>query len=303
MILVAGATGHLGAELVPLLLRRGGRIRALARDPERARHLLGPDIDSAKGDVRDAGSLRSALAGAQNVVSAITGFGPGGSGVRAIDQQGNMNLIRAAESAGVKHFVLISMRGAAPDAPMELLRAKHAAEESLRASTLAWTVIRPTVFMELWTGIVGGPLATKGRTTVFGRGDNPVNLVSARDVARFVDLALRDPELRMRTLEVGGPEDVTLDQLAAAVAAVAGKGLAIRHVPLPVMRLAATLLRPLRPDIAGMIGAGVQMDTTDMTFDATELQRRYPTITLTRLAEVIAREYGASAMPSGAVTR
>ena len=302
MIVVAGATGHLGAELVPLLARRGGRVRVLTRDPERARRLLGSDIEAARGDVRDAASLPSALAGAESVVSAITGFGPHGQGVRAIDQRGNANLIRAAESAGVRHFVLISMRGAAPDAAMELLRAKHAAEEALRASTLHWTVVRPTVFMELWAGIVGGPVVTKGRTIVFGGGKNPVNLVSARDVARFVDLALDGPGLRMQALEVGGPENVTLDQLAARVAAAAGKELSVTHVPLPVMRVAAILTRPLRPDIAGMIGAGVQMDTTDMTFDASDLRRRFPAIAPTTLAEVIAREYGARPADRAAVT-
>ncbi len=295
MILVAGGTGHLGSELVPLLARRATPVRVLTRDPDRARGILGQEIETARGDVRDAASLPAAMAGVDAVVSAVTGFGPGGAGPAAIDHRGNVNLIRAAESAGVRRYVLISMRGAAATAPMELLRAKHAAEEALRASRLEWTVIRPTVFMELWTGIVGGPIARGGRTTVIGRGDNPVNLVSARDVARFVDRALSDADLRMTALEIGGPENVTLNELAAAVAAAAGKRAAVRHVPLPVMRLAAALTRPLKPDIAGLIGAGVQMDTTDMAFDASDLRRRYPATPLTTLVEMIARDYGAQA--------
>src|SRR5258708_19607366 len=101
------------------------------------------------------------------VVSAITGFGPGGDGPRSVDFEGNRNLIRVAEAAGVDRFVLLSMRGAAAGHPMELARMKHRAEEALRASRLTWTIVRPTPFMELWAGIVGGPIETRIKTTLF----------------------------------------------------------------------------------------------------------------------------------------
>lgn len=294
MILIAGGTGHLGTKLVPLLAARGLQVRVLTRDPERARRTMGQGVEAARGDVRDPASLKSALAGVDAVVSAITGFGPGGEGPRPIDHQGNRNLIHAAEAAGAGRYVLMSMHGAAPDHPMELLRAKYLAEQELRASTLEWTIIRPTVFMELWAGIVGGPILTTGRATIFGRGDNPVNFISAGDVARFVDLALSDPALRDHELDIGGPENVTLTQLAIAVANVVGRRAALRHVPLPAMRLASVLMRPIKPDVAGLIHAGVQMDTSDMTLDVSDLRRRFPTIPLSALEEVVRREYGSS---------
>ena len=108
MILVAGGTGHLGVELVPLLTARGIPVRILTRDPDRARQRLGETPQFAKGDARSPNTLEAALKGVDVVVSAMTGFGPGAPGPRAVDYEGNLNLIRAAEAAGVRRVVLLT---------------------------------------------------------------------------------------------------------------------------------------------------------------------------------------------------
>jgi uncharacterized protein YbjT (DUF2867 family) len=105
----------------------------------------------------------------------------------------------------VEHFVLLSVVGAEQDHPMDLFRMKYAAEQELRASSMAWTIIRSTAFMELYAELVGAPLLTSGKTRIFGRGDNPVNFVSVHDVARFVELAVVEPDMRGVELDVGGP--------------------------------------------------------------------------------------------------
>lgn len=292
MILVAGGTGHLGGELLQLLAKRGLAVRVLTRDPERARRLLGNGPEFALGDARDPRSLEAALRGVDAVVSAMTGFGPGAPGPRAVDYQGNLNLIRACEAAGAGRFVLLSMYGAAADHPMELLRMKHGAEEALRASALDWTVVRPTVFMELWVGMIGDPLVKTGTATVFGRGDNPVNLVSARDVARFVELALSSPELSRQGLDVGGPENLTLNRLVGEIEAATGRKAKLRHIPVPLLRFTRILMRPIRPDLAGLAEAGIVADTVDMGFDAAPLQQRFPKMQLIRVADVVRQRFG-----------
>ncbi|HEX5506656.1 MAG TPA: NmrA family NAD(P)-binding protein, partial [Thermomicrobiales bacterium] len=206
--------------------------------------------------------------------------------------EGNANLIRAAREAGVEHIVLVSVQGAAPDHPLDLHRMKALAERELRASGLAWTIIRPTAYMETWAGIIGAPLVATGKTRVFGRGDNPINFVAVDDVARFVDLAVTDPALRGEAIEVGGPENLSLRQFAETFAAVTGRRGTISQVPLPVMRLVAVLLRPVRPALARQVRAGVVMDTRDMSFDPAPTRRRYPALTPTPLADVVRREYG-----------
>ena len=291
MILIAGATGHLGTALVELLTLHGRRVRLLTRDPSRARRLLAKDHELVTGDVCKPPSLTSALVGVETVVSAVTGFGPGGGGPRAVDLHGNENLIAAAEAAEVKHFILVSMYGARPDHPLELYRAKFFAEERLRKSRLAWTIIRPTVFMELWAGIVGDSLIKNGKATVFGRGDNPINLVSVRDVARFVEMAVVDPRLRGATLDVGGPENLTLNDVVETLAATSGRPATARHISLTALRVGSLLMRPLKPDLAGLIRAAILMDTIDMSLDPGELAAGYPEIALTHLADVVRGKY------------
>jgi uncharacterized protein YbjT (DUF2867 family) len=239
------------------------------------------------GDVREAGSLAPAVAGVQAVVSAVNGF-VGGDGVSpsTVDDLGNANLITAAEAAGVEHFVLVSVVGAAPDHPLELFRMKHRAEQRLMASGLGWTVIRATAFMELWARIIGEPLVLRGKTTVFGRGNNPINFVSVDDVARFVQLAVTDAGLRGSIAEVGGPEDLSFNQMARVFESISRRPGKVSHVPRTAMRLASLLLRPVRPDLARQIRAGVVMDTAEMRFDPDATLRRWPSFRLTTLAEV-----------------
>src|ERR1700682_4983106 len=125
MILVAGGTGNLGVELVSHLSTLGTAVRVLTRDVDRARQRLGETPEFFLGDARSPDTLRAALHGVDAVVSAMTGFGPGARGPKAVDYEGNLNLITAAEAAGVRRFVLLSMYGAAADHPMELARMKY----------------------------------------------------------------------------------------------------------------------------------------------------------------------------------
>jgi uncharacterized protein YbjT (DUF2867 family) len=294
MILLAGGTGHLGGPLSELLAARGGRLRVLSRDPAGARARIPAGVEVVAGDVRVASSLASALAGVETVISAVTGFGPGGSGPRQVDMQGNQNLIDAAVAAGVENFILVSVHGAAPDHPMELYRAKFRAEEKLRASNLRWTIVRPTAFMELWAGIVGDSLVKSGAAIVFGHGTNPINFVSVRDVAGFIGLAVADPSLRGQALDVGGPENLTLSQVVEVIAASHGLRPRARHVPLTALRLGAAVLRPFRPDLAGLVQASIQMDASDMSFDRDVLTALYPEIRPTRLEDVVRPRDGAT---------
>src|SRR4051794_5039084 len=267
MILIAGGTGTLGTRVVRLLTARGLTVRVLTRDPARAQHLARDGVEIVLGDVRDSQAVEQAVAGATTVISAIQGFaGTGGDNPQSVDGQGNSNLIRAARSSGADHFILVSVHGASADHPMELFRMKYRAEQELQANGLPWTIIRPTASMETWAGLVGQPLIETGRPRIFGRGDNPINFVSADDVARFIELAVTDPALRGALVEVGGPENLTFRQFVRAFETVTGKSGRISSVSLPLMRALAVLLRPVQPTIARQIQAGVIMDTRDMSF-------------------------------------
>ncbi len=182
----------------------------------------------------------------------------------------------------------------APRHPLELWRMKHRGETELQASGLAWTIIRSTAFMEWAVSFVCQPLVKNGKALVYGRGNNPINFVSAHDVARFVEHSVLDPAMRGQLVTVAGPENLSFNQLAQTFKTVTGTAGQVTHVPLPLMRFMAKLLVPLKPALAREIQAGVFLDTADRTADGTAVRARYPTIPVTTLQEMIRRDYPAA---------
>jgi uncharacterized protein YbjT (DUF2867 family) len=289
MILVAGGTGRLGTLLVKRLVNRNLPVRVLTRRPARAGHLEGKLVTVVSGDVRDPQTLAPAAAGVDVVVSGVHGFtDPHRNSLAAVDRDGNANLIEAAKSAGAD-LVLISTVGATADSPMELFRMKHAAEQAATASGVPTTIVRATAFLELWIDLLRQTAARSGRPLVFGGGQNPINFVAVADVAAAADHAVTDPATRGKTLEIGGPDNLTFDQLAQAVQAAAGRAAPPRHVPTVMLHLIANSIGRVKPELGRQARAALAMDRIDLTFDATRLHQLHPDLPCTALADVLAR--------------
>jgi uncharacterized protein YbjT (DUF2867 family) len=243
-------------------------------------------VEVCVGDVRDRTSLVPAVRGARVVVSAVHGFnGSRGESPDTVDRDGNANLVEAAGAEGAQ-FVLMSVVGAAADSPMELFRMKHAAERHLSVSGVPGTVVRATAFLELWIELLTRTAGRSGRPLVFGRGDNPINFVSVIDVAAVVERAVTDCSTRGSTLEIGGPENLTFNQLASAVAAAAGATRGPRHIPPLVLRTMANSVGRLKPAVGRQTRAALAMDREDLTFDASPIHRTYPDLPCTSLASL-----------------
>jgi uncharacterized protein YbjT (DUF2867 family) len=263
MIVVAGGSGLLGRIVVKGLLARGETVRVLARDPDRAKRVLGPDVDVTAADVRRADEVRQAVQGASVVVSAIHGFlGGRGDGPVEVDRIGNRHLTEAARSEGAD-MVLVSILGGAADSPVDLFREKFAAERALQDSDVPWTIVRACGFLETWLGILAETAGKSGRPLVFGRGEQPIPFVSVVDVASVVVAAISQPELRWQVLEVAGPA-LSMNQLALAIRAHEGWSGGIRHLPRPVLRAMSVLARPFAPAFARQNRAALAMDTVPL---------------------------------------
>ncbi len=287
MILVVGASGRLGSRVVRTLAERGIPVRAASRDLSRIEPLRQGGAEIVAADLRRPESLQKALVGIDRVVAAAHAFNNVGDNTPAtVDDAGHRSLIEAARVAGVRHFVFTSAYGAAHDHPVDFFRIKARTEQRLLASGLSYTILRPTAFMEFWAALVGDPIVERGRATIFGRGKNPINFVSVDDVARFVLIGLENAAARGQTIDVGGPENLTLVQVAETFERVLGRTARKRHVPLTIMRAMARLARPFNPFLSRQIAAGVQMDTTDQTLDMTATLQRFP-MTLRRLEDVV----------------
>src|SRR6266571_2182421 len=213
MILIVGASGRLGSVVAEHLLAQGKPVRAMTRTPLNLARLKQQGAEVVSGDLRNPATLLSACQGVEQVLAAAHALvGKGDNNPQTVDDAGNRQLIDAAKAAGVKHFIFVSVLGARPDSPLEFFRIKYRTEEYLRTSGLSFTIIRPNAFMDLLAQLIGQPILDQGKTIIFGRGNNPVNFVAVEDVARFVCIALEDPRERNRVIEVGGPENLTLNQ-------------------------------------------------------------------------------------------
>ena len=288
-VLIAGGTGRLGTLVVNGLAARGVDVRVMTRDPKRAAHLAGERIEVVTGDVRDPVGAMTVAAGVDVVVSAVHGFaGPGGVSPATVDRDGNMHLIKAAQAAGAE-LVLMSVVGAAPDSPFELFRMKYAAEASLAASAVSATVVRSTAFLELWIDLLANTAGRSNRPLVFGRGQNPINFVSVRDVAALVERVTLDQTTRGQTLEIGGPENLTFDELARMVIALRGGSDGPRHIPHAALHAMGATVGRLRPELGRQARAALAMDQSDMTFSpgVNGTRARFPDLPCTSPAEAL----------------
>jgi uncharacterized protein YbjT (DUF2867 family) len=269
MILIVGGTGVLGRTVIPLLVQRGEGVRALARSPGSATKLRALGAEVADGDLTDAASLQRACVGVDAVLSAAHGMlGRGRFRSELVDDAGQRALIDAARSAGVRHVAYLSVLGASPDHPIDFWRAKSRVEQHLRESGLSFTVLRPGAFME-WHAhkFLGEPLIAKGKTVILGAGTTPVNFIATRDVAQYAVCALTDLRAAGRVLEIGGPENVTKNAVAARYLALSGRTGKVKHVPPAALRVLATLIGPVHAGVARVMRVAAAEGEFDQTFD------------------------------------
>ncbi|MFL6081110.1 MAG: SDR family oxidoreductase [Ornithinibacter sp.] len=286
-ILIAGGTGCLGSLVANRLHDRGLAVRVLSRGVAPRPGTIDPDVEVVRADVRDPASLRTPMEGVDLVVSAVQGFmGPAGATPQSVDHDGNVHLIEAAEKAGAD-VVMVSVIGASPESPMELMRAKYAAEQRLRSSGSAWTILRPEAYAETWAQLLERTAGRSRRPLVFGRGDNPVSWVSVADVAALVERAVLDDTLRGRVLEICGPDPVTLTRLAELVMAQHGWPGTPRHVPRPILQVMANTVGLLKPVIARQARAALAMDVFPTTNDR-DLRSEFPDLPCTPVSAVVA---------------
>lgn len=232
MILVAGATGHLGGMIANRLLDAGEEIAILVREGSDHSQLASRGARPRFGDLRDPESLARACAGARVVISTANSAGRGGDdNVKTVEIEGNQNLIDAAENAGVKQFVFISALGADVVSQVPFLRGKALAEQHLRQSGMNHTIIQPNFFIEVWAGmLVAGPLLAGAPVTVVGDGNQRHSMISIRDVAAFATAAINHREAKNRTLVVGGPEPLSWREVAARFEKVTGRSVQLRTI-------------------------------------------------------------------------
>lgn len=291
MIFVAGATGTLGGRVTKGLLAQGKAVRFIDRGnpvtqamaaqglatPPQA--LVEAGAQAVPGDLKDRASLDAACKGIDTVIATANAVKRGGEDtIESVDWHGTSNLIAAAQAAGVKRFLFVSVPGAAPEHPIPLFRYKGINEVALQQSGMTYTIFQPTIFMDVWIGaIVGTALVTQQVICLKGKGDHHHNFISEADVAAFMLAALEHPLASNQTLSIGGPASYTWTEIVATAGKVLGASLPVEYLPLeaPV----PYLLEGMQPVYTGM-------ETFETYVDMSELAPAYG-VRLTGLEEFL----------------
>jgi uncharacterized protein YbjT (DUF2867 family) len=217
MILVIGATGTVGSEVVRQLVATGERPRALVRDPATARQRLGDQVEQVVGDLDRPETIAAALAGVDRVFLLTTQSSRQPEWERAV--------IGAAARAGVGQLVKLSVFRANEQSPLQVARQHGQAERVLAQSGLAATILRPVFFMQNLLAMVhDGAIATAA-------GDGRVAMVDARDIAAVAVATLTGGGHAGKTYTLTGPQALTFYQVASILSRQTGRPL--RHVRVP----------------------------------------------------------------------
>jgi uncharacterized protein YbjT (DUF2867 family) len=283
MVLVVGATGHVGSTVCRLLRDNGTPVRALVRatsDPDKVRALRDVGVSIVTGDLREPASLVAALNGVDAVVSTATATSAPAADntVTNVDGDGQLALVDAARQAGVGHFVFVSYSGNI-EVDIPLRTAKRGVEKRLRESGVPFTILRPSLFMEVWLSPMVGFDPAGGSVLVFGTGEQRLSFISAGDVARFCAAIIDQGEARNRTIELGGPAAVSPHDVVAIAEKITGRSIPVQHVPAEALRAqydAAT--DPLQRTMTGLTYAVTEGDVIDMSATLQEFPIRLRTV-------------------------
>lgn len=251
MILVTGATGNAGSEVVHALRRRGARVRAFVRDPERARARLGDDVELAVGDFADAASVRDALDGVEQVVLSCA------DDPRRVEWE--TAAVDAAAEAAVRRVVKLSTTTAKPGAPVAFWGWHGRVEEYLRSSPIPAVILRSSFYMSNLFADAES-IALHGRVLAPAGGAR-IAMIDPCDVGEVAASVLTGTGHDGKTYEITGPAAITYEQAAGALTAATGRAVEFVDVPPEVAR-------------RGMIEAGVPEFVADQVSTLFEMLRR-----------------------------
>src|SRR3982751_2366211 len=240
-VLVTGAAGLVGIHTCRELSRNGWQVRALIRDPARAAMELGPlPVECRIGDARDASTLRSSLTGCGAVVHlAAIAIEKKGESYRESNTAATERLISAARAQNVQRIIFMSQNGADSRSPYPFLHSKGVAQDSVKTSGLAWTILRPSVIFgpeDQFVNVLGRLIRlTPKFFPLPGGGEARFQPIAVDDVARVVRMSLEKKETVHQSYDLGGAVPLTLKDMTERI--LPAMGTPRRLVPVPIKAL------------------------------------------------------------------
>jgi uncharacterized protein YbjT (DUF2867 family) len=230
MILVTGATGNVGLELIKKLFDRSLPVRAFVRDRSRARAIALPGIELVEGDFARPETVARALDGVDQLFLLM----PSSAEV----EQRQRIFVDAARKARVKLIVKLSQFGADAAAHGRFRRYHAGVEHHIRKSHIPYTFLRPNLFMQSLLNFRSS-IASQGLFYA-PAGNARVSIIDVRDIASVAAAALVRSEHENQTYELTGPEALTHAEMAGEFSEAFGK--TVKYVDVPPETMLQTLL-------------------------------------------------------------
>lgn len=321
-VLVVGATGQLGLDIAQRLVSgREHHVRALSRCVTASAHLFAPSVELCGGDLRDRQSLDRACAGMDVVVATATVVFPKGSYSFDEDEgKGYRNLLKACAAASVRQVVFISLcipfEGEFVKAS-KTYQMKAEVENLLKASSMAYTILRCAPFMDDYFALIGSRIPLEGEaaatlnrssgiTAMFRRlfGDSverrgfavvpgPVerrhSFVSVSDVSSFVIASIGCSAAYNKTWDIGGPNDHSWQEIAGMYAELLKRTVVVKCIPSRLLRWASRLVSPFSEALANQLAILWIVGSRDTHVNSRGLARKLG-VTQTTARDYLARK-------------
>ena len=269
-VFVTGGTGFVGNHVLKELLEKGHQVKALVR-PGSEYKIKRPDrVEVVPGTVEESTDLIQGMQGCEAVihlVGIIRAFPSRGVTFEKLHTEATAKVIAAAKEAAVARLLHMSTLGAREDGPTPYVRTKFAAEELVRESGLNYTIFRPSLIFGPGGEAIKmfADMVKKTVVPILGDGKYRFQPVSVATVAQGFEKGLQLKKSQGKTLDVGGPDNVTFDEIMDTLARVLGKTIVKIHLPVFPLRLATSVLQnapgyPLTTDQITMLLEGSTCD-------------------------------------------
>ncbi len=265
MILVTGAGGSVGSEVVKQLRANGAQFRAAYHSAAKAEAAKKDGLGAVAIDFANPETLAPAFAGVDTMFLLFAG----GMG----QAEGEIGAVRAARDAGVKKIVTLSVWGAETEA-FSFAKIHRPVEREIEASGLAWTHLRPNGFMQNMVNYYAGTIKAQG-AFYQPAGEAKISHVDIRDIAAVAVKAMTEAGHDGKAYALSGPEAVSYGQIAAAISTEIGK---------PVNYVAVSD----EDGKAGMVGAGIPEFYADYLIDLNRFYRKGGAETVTGDVKAVA---------------
>jgi NADH dehydrogenase len=253
MIIITGATGFVGEEVVKQVRAAGHSVRVLVRDPRRASWLVERyGVELIHGNVLYAPSIEGAMQGAKCVIHLVGIIREWKENTfERVHVQATNHVVDEAKKSGVKRFLHMSALGTRENARSRYQQTKWAGEDCVRKSGLAWTIFRPSFIYGPKDKAINTLAKLVQRlpfVPVLGRGNTKIQPISVANVARGFVGAIRNDESISHVYDLCGPEAFTWNELYDKLQRILGTRKPKWHLPLPIARVQAALFEKILPN-------------------------------------------------------